>query len=69
MKTRMNSFTANGTTYLKSRWSETDWTRQCVGVASCPCGSAYMQMADSVTQDELTGFPRREFLGFMAATK
>lgn len=62
----MNTFDAGGTTYRKSSWSQTDWTKQCVGVATSDC-TCHMQLADSVTEQELTGVPRGEFLAFLAA--
>lgn len=65
----MSTFIANGTIYTKSSWSETDWTKQCIGVAGCNCIGRHMQLADSVTASELTGFSRREFLSMLAAAK
>lgn len=62
----MAEFIANGTTYTKSSKSQTDWTKNCLGVADC---EKHTQLADSVTQDELKGFSRGEFLSFMAAAK
>lgn len=60
------SFHLNGTNYNTSTYSDTDWTRQCVGVGSeCLCHTA---IADSVTQDLSLSFRNDEFTAFMAAT-
>lgn len=54
-------FEAQGLTFTKSTYSDTDWTNQCVGVLfhTQPMEA---HLADSVTEDILPDIPGREFL-------
>lgn len=63
----MSTFEAKGLTFTKSSWSDTDWTRQCVGLGSkCQC---HVSMADSVTEDIIGGFPRSEMAALLLAVR
>ena len=62
------SFTIGSTEYRTSTYSDTDWTKQCVGVASeCLC---HTQLADSQDQEVELEFRNDEYAAFVAsATK
>lgn len=61
----MAEFTAQNRVFTKSQYSETDWTKQCVGVGSlCNC---HQDIADSVTESIVGGFSNAEFTAFMKA--
>lgn len=62
-----HTFEAQGLTFTKSSWSDTDWTKQCVGVGSeCLCHAA---MADSVTEDIIGGFPHSEMIALFKTVR
>lgn len=54
-------FEAQGLTFTKSTYSDTDWTNQCVGVHSADTAA----LADSVTREALTGLPNGELLALL----
>lgn len=55
-----HTFEAQGLTFTKSSRSDTDWTKQCVGVHVAPA-SLTAHVADSVTKEALR-LPGRELL-------
>lgn len=61
----MAHFEIAGRVFRKSSRSDTDWTKNCLGVnADCQC---HADIGDSVTSDILAGFPVSEFAAFAAA--
>lgn len=62
----MSYFEIDGRTFRKSSRSDTDWTRNCLGVAASDC-RCHTDIADSVTGRVLPGFPAAEFAAFTAA--
>lgn len=63
----MSTFEAQGRNFKKSRWSDTDWSRQCVGVGSeCLC---HVSMADSVTEGIIDGIPNHEMLALLTTVR
>lgn len=64
----MSTFEAGGIQFQKSSWSETDWTKQCVGVHTAPDGLR-SALADSVTKDVVARIPGNELLALLAAVK
>lgn len=63
----MATFLAEGVHFRTSTWSDTDWTRSCVGVGTvCTCHTA---VADSVTEDVLNLFPNSEFTAFLGGVR
>jgi len=64
----MSTFEAEGINFRKSSWSDTDWTKQCVGVHVAPA-SLTSALADSVTKDVITNVPGQELLALLATVK
>ena len=63
----MSTFHAEGVRFRTSTWSDTDWTKNCVGVGTvCTC---HTSVADSVTRQVLTAFPNAEFAAFLASVQ
>lgn len=59
-------FTAQGREFIKSSKSQTDWTRNCLGVQVTEQTVAF---GDSVTEDIIDGMQRSEYLSLLAAIK
>src|SRR5690606_33328254 len=62
----MSYFEIDGRTFRKSSRSDTDWTRNRLGVAASDC-RCHTDIAESVTGRELPGLPAAEFAGYAAA--
>jgi hypothetical protein len=62
----MNTFEAKGLTFTKSSWSDTDWTKQCLGVR---VAEGVVALGDSVTEDIIDGLERSEFLALLSAVR
>jgi len=63
----MSTFHAEGVQYRTSTWSDTDWTKNCVGVGTaCTC---HTSVADSVTRSVLELFPNAEFTAFLGGVR
>jgi len=60
-------FEVNDVKLWTSKYSQTDWTQNCVGVGSvCDC---HRVVGDSVTRDFVLGFTNTEFVGLLATLK
>lgn len=64
-----HTFEAQGLTFTKSSKSDTDWTKQCVGVLFHTHPQVVAHLADSVTEDVLSDFPEREFLALLRTVR
>lgn len=63
----MSMFNVGSLKCRTSTYSDTDWTRQCVGVGSdCDC---HQQLADSVTKQFTLKVDNAGFASFLASVK
>jgi hypothetical protein len=63
-----HTFEAQGLTFTKSSRSDTDWTKQCVGVL-VHTHPMEAHLADSVTEDILPDIPGRELLALLRTVR